>query len=247
MEIRLKHIRPDNWSGVNRFKSCTDALGPYLTRSGNIYTGLTREDETRLGEALGYDLRKSSKFWDTFRVRIGDGDAVFNTDDPADELKILFLKGHKRVKASINELKSTANYYLSNAEEEASTFNEINRLKRRAMSEFDKMKPAEWRKALRILGLNSANVSDSVAEDRLFALVERNPQHFINRWVENEARATEFLIKEAQANDVIRKNGNTYLYNTISLGMSIDDVILFLENGENSDIKAEIINLTTKK
>lgn len=247
MEIRLKHLRPDNWSGVNRFKNCTDALGPYLTRSGNIYTGLTRDDEKRLGEALGYDLRKNSKFWETFRIRIGDGDAVFQSDDPADELKILFLKGHKRVKSSIHEMKSTANYYISDMEEEASTFNEINRLKRRAMREFDKLKIADIRKALRIMGISAQNVSDSVAEDRLFSLVERNPQHFISRWVDNQNRATEFLVKEAMSQNIINKAGNTVSYNTLTLGYSVEDAILFLDNGENSDIKAEIINMTTKK
>jgi len=247
MEIRLKHIKPDNWSGVNRFDGCNHALGPYLTRSGNLYTGLTKEDETRLGEALGYDLRKGSKFWDSFRVRIGDGDVILNDQDPADELRLLFLKGHKEVKKSIHEMKATANYYLSNVEEEATVFNEVNRLKRRAMREFDKLKPADIKKALRILGLNAHNVSDSVAEDRLFSIVERNPQHFINRWVDNDNRNTEYLVKEALANDAIRKSGNTYMYNSITLGHSTEDAVSFLNSGENSDIKAEIVNLTKKK
>jgi len=247
MEVRLKHIRPERWSGVYRFPNCNDALGPYLTRSGSLYTGLTKEDEERLGNTLGYDLRKSSDFWVTFRIRVGSEDLIFDGDDPEDELKLLFLKGHKRVKASITDVKAGTDYYLSNPEEEADTFNEANRLKRKANIEFAKLKAADIKKALRIYGLKSDNVSDAVAEDRLYSLLETNPQHFLDKWVNNKHRATEYLIKEAMAQDVVRKSGNSYLYNTITLGYSLGDAIAFIDSGENSDIKAEIINVTTKK
>lgn len=247
MEIRLKHIRPDRWSGVRRFPNCTDALGPYYTRSGSLYTGLTKEDETRLGEALGYDLRRSSSFWETFRIRIGSEDIIFDISDPADELKYKFLKGHKRVKASISDYKAGADYYLSNPEEEAVTYNNYNEVKTTAVVEFTKLKPSDIKKALRIYGYKSDDMSEAVAKNKLFTLLENNPQHFLDKWVDNKHRATEYLLKEAMANDVIRKSGNTYSYGTITLGYSLTDAISFIDNGENSDIKAEIVNLTTKK
>lgn len=245
MEIKLKAIHKNKWAGINRFPSCTDALGPYLTRSGSVYTGLTRDDEKRLGEILGYDLRKSSSFWNDFRIRIGQEDIVLDLEDPADELKYIFLKNHKRVKKSIHEFNAGADYYLSNPEEEATTFNEVNRMKRRAVKEFDKMKPADIRKALRLYGYNAKGMSDSVCEDRLYTLVENNPKHFFTKWVENKHRATEFLVKEAQAKDVVKKANNTYSFGSITLGHSLEDAISFIDNGENSDIKAEIINATT--
>ena len=52
MEVRIKHLKANNWSGQTRYPNCFDALGPYFTRSGMIYTGLTKEDATRLGEIL---------------------------------------------------------------------------------------------------------------------------------------------------------------------------------------------------
>lgn len=242
MEIRLKPIEANNWSGIERYPNCNEALGPYYTRSGAIYTGLTRDDEKRLGELLGYDLRKGSSFWDTFRIRVGTENVVLDLDAPEDELKYLFLKGHKRVKGSVTESKAGANYYLHNPEEEANVFNEVNRIKRKAIKEFDKLKAVDIKKALRLYGYKSDNISDSVAEDRLYALVEQNPQHFFDKWVDNKNRATEFLIKEAVAKNVIRKQKNIHYFGTITLGKTLEDAIAYLDNAENGDIKASIIN-----
>jgi len=242
MEIRIKPIQANNWSGIQRYPGCNDTIGPYLTRSGTVYTGLTRDDEKRLGDTLGYDLRKSSKFWETFRIKIGTEDVVLDLNDPADELKYLFLKGHKKVKGTVLEYKATADYYVHNPEEEATTFNEINRTKRAAIKEFDKLKPADIRKALRIYGYKSTNVSDAVAEDNLFKLVEQNPKHFFSKWVDNKNRATEYLLKEALAKNVIRKSNNVYYYGALTLGNTTEAAILYIDSGENSDIKASIIN-----
>jgi len=242
MEIRLKPISANDWSGIQRYPNCYDALGPYLTRSGSIYTGLTKEDEKRLGDDLGYDLRKNSSFWDTFRIKVGTEDVVLDLEDPADELKYIFLKSHRRVKATLTENKATANYYLHNPDQEAEVFNDNNRLKRKASKEFDKLKPVDIRKALRLFGFNSVNVSDAVAEDRLYAIMERNPAHFISKWVDNKHCATEFLLKEAQAQNVVKKNKNSFLYESITLGNTLEEAILFIDNAENSDIKASILN-----
>ena len=242
MEVRLKPLQANPWSGMDRYPNCSDVLRPYFTRTGRVYTGLTREDEKRLGDILGIDLRPGSSFWDTFRITVGKETVVLDLDRPEDELKYLFLKGHKRVKGSIDEKKASANYYLHNPEEEAGIFNKVNRIKRKAIATFDKMKPEEWKKALRLYGENANNLSDAVAEDRLMARIEQNPEHFFKVWVDNKNRQTEYLIKEAIAKSVIRKTKNIHYFGTITLGNTLEDSIAYLDNPENSDIKASIIN-----
>jgi len=247
MEVKIKHITSQDWSGVTRYPNCYDALGPYFTRSGRIYTGLSKEDAERLGEILGLELGPNSNFWDSFRVRMGSGDLFLDTSDPYDELKYLFLKGHKRVASSIDDRKPTAHYYISNEAKEAEKKNEYNRLKRKAYKEFDKMSNSEIRKALRLYGYKADDVSDSVAEDRLATLLEQNPQRFFDKWVNNKHRMTEFLIKEAVAKNVVRKNKNIYSYGTTTLGRTLEEAIDYLDNKENSEIKATILNETTVK
>ena len=242
MEVKIKHITRQDWSGVTRYPNCYDALGPYFTRSGRIYTGLSPEDAERLGEILGLELGPGSEFWDTFRVRIGSGDLFLDTTDPYDELKYLFLKNHKRVASSLDDRKPTAHYYISNEQEESAKKNAYNRLKRKAYKEFDKMSSEEIRKALRLYGYKAEGVSDSVAEDRLATLLEQNPQRFFDKWVNNEHRMTEFLLKEAVAKNIVRKNKNIYTYGTTTLGKNLDEAIQYLDDKENSELKATILN-----
>ena len=249
MEVKLKHLRTNEWSGQTRYPNCFDALRPYFTRSGRIYTGLTKEDEDRLSETLGEDLRPSSDFWTTFHIRVGSETIVLRPeDDPMDELKYLFLKGgHKRVAKSINDRKPTANYYLSIAEEEAKVSNDYSRLKRKAYKEFDKMSAEEIKKCLRIYGIKADNVGDSVAEDRLVNLLEQNPARFFEKWVDNKHRMTEYLIKDAIAKGVVKKNKNIHSYGTTTLGNTLEDAIAYLDSPTNSDIKSAIINDTNNK
>ena len=159
-----------------------------------------------------------------------------------DELKYLFLKGHKRIAESISDRKPTANYYISVADLEAEVSNTYNRLRRKAYKEFDKMSAEEVKKCLRIYGIKSDGVSESVAEDRLTNLIEQNPQKFFEKWVENKNRMSEYLLKDAVSKNVVKKNKNMYTYGTTTLGNTQEDAILFLDNPINSDIKTTIIN-----
>lgn len=245
MEVRVKFRKAPSMPGApHRYPNCSDALGAYYTRTGRIYTGLTPEDEKRLGDALGYDLRSGSSFWDSFRIRISSETIVLKPEeDPMDELKYLFLKSHKYVAASITDMsKPNATYYLSIAEEEAKVSNEYNKVKRNAYREFDKMKPEDVKKCLRIYGYSTDAISDSVAEDRLMTLIENNPLNFFKRWVDNKVRASEFLLKEGVSKNIIRKNKNIYTYGATTLGYTLEDAIAYIDSPENSDIKTTIIN-----
>jgi len=247
MRIILRSISRHPWSGIIRYRNCQDALGTYFTRSGRVYTGLEKEDEERLGEALSLDLRSTSDFWNTFRIRIADEDVILDTTDAMDELKYLFLKGHKRVSPSLSERKPTANYVLINQEKEAEKSNEYNRTKRKALAKLDGMTSNEMAKALRIYGYRTENITSEVIENRLSELVEDNPNKFFEKWVDNSHRQTEWLVKEAIAKNVIRKNKNLHKYGTETLGNSLEETIYYLDNPENQDIKKTIIDETEVK
>ena len=247
MEVRIKHIRSQEWSGIHKYPNCSDIFRPYFTRSGRIHTGISSEEEERLGDILGENLKPSSDFWKSFTIRLGSEDVILNTEDPFDELKYIFLKNHKRVSKSIDHILPGTQYYISVKEEEAKQSNSRSRGRRKAYSEFDKMSPEDMRKALRIYGYKAKGLSDEVAEQRLSTLLEANPEKFFEKWVNNEHRVTEFLIKEAIAKNIVRKNKNIYSYGTTTLGNTLEAAILFIDDKENSDIKATIINETDIK
>jgi hypothetical protein len=250
MEVILRPLRRNDWAGVHKYKSCVDFIGTYFTRSGQIYTGLTAEEarviEEKLQKPVG-SLAPSSEFWSTFFIRVGNKDVFLNLDDPFDELKYLFLKSHKRIASGYTDTNPTANYVLINKESEAQQANKYNQMKRKAIKEFDKLTSADMKKALRLYGHRSDNISAELVEGKLFELVERDPMKFLERWVENKRRETEFLIQEAISKNVLRRNKSEYKYGSDTIGHTLEDSISYLDSPEHRDLKAIIINEVNSK
>ena len=231
MWVILRPLGKNAWSGIKNYRHCTDTIGPYLTRSGRTYTGLTKEDADRLGAELGLDLSPSSDFWlEWSAIKAGNKDLYFNTDDAMDELRYLFLRNHKRVAGSIFERKSTADYVLINKEEEAKKANVFSKLKRRAFREFDRLSTEDIRRCLRLFGHNASSMGNEQAENLLSDLVEGNPQKFIELWVDNKDRDIAFVIETALSKNVLRKTKNVYRYGS--------DII----DPKNQDLKMAIMS-----
>jgi len=242
MKVILRPLVKDQWSGIIKFRNCHEDLGSYFTRSGRLYTGLTDADAERLGDRLNLDLRTGSEFWKTFFIRTSGKDMILETEDAMDELKYLFLKSHKRVKSSVFEHKATANFVLINEHEEARKSNVHNKAKRQAMRELDKMSTEDIKKALRIYGKRAENLTAEVAENKLFEIVEGDPQGFLNKWVNNETRETQYLIERAIGENIIRRNKRQYSYGTEVIGYGIEDAILYLEDPKNQELRMTIIS-----
>lgn len=249
MQVILRPLGWNKWSGILKYKNCFDDLGPYLTRSGAMYTGLAIDDEKRLGQLLSVDLSKNptNPFWINFRIRTSVNDIILNTEDPMDELRYLFCKGHKRVKNSLLENKATADFVLINRDDEAKVENSFNRTKRDAIKEFDKLTPTEIRKALRLFGYNADSMSSEVAENRLYTFVEANPEKFLDKWVNNKSREIETLIETAVSKNIIRKNKNIYKYGSEIIGHSLEDTVGFLTSPNNQDIRLAVMSACDTK
>jgi len=165
MKVILRPIGGASWpQGVKKYRNCYEDIGPYFTRSGRIYTGLSKLDEVRLGDLLAEDLNANSDFWKNYSIRTSGKDYYLDLEDAGDELKYLFLKNHKRVKGSFAERKATANFVLVNKDEEARKTNVYNRTKRQASSAFDDLTPDEMRKCLRLYGHNGDTLSKTLRE-----------------------------------------------------------------------------------
>lgn len=244
MKAKLTFKKKDPWSGFSIYENCQHAIGPYIMRSGARYTGLNKDTATRerLEEELGLDLKSNSKYWDTFAVFLGERDIVLDTSIPEDELKYIFLKGHKRVAFGLNDRKASTDYVLLQHEEEAKEANVKARLIRRAISEFDKLSLNEMRKALRLFGYNSASTNSEVVENTLFTLVEENPSKFLSIWVDNKSKDTQFLIEEACGKGVLRKTGTVYKYGSDIVGHTLEQAIDYLENPANQDLKGVLLS-----
>ena len=97
MKVILRPIGWNKWSGIIKYKNCFEDLGSYYTRSGSLYTGLSKEDEVRLGEKLGLDLAQGSEYWKNFFIRTSVSDIILDTDDPMDELKYIITNRIEKI------------------------------------------------------------------------------------------------------------------------------------------------------
>lgn len=250
MVVELKIKKKNPWAGLVKYKACFDYIAPYYTRSGSIYTGLTPEDEKYYEKALGYPegtLARTSDFWTTFCVKVGTRSVILDDSYPRQAMIIKFLSGHKRVATSLDKLDAGKDYLLINREAEAIENNRLNKLRRDAIKEFDKLSLDQMRKCLRILGIGGSNMSNEVVESTLFSRVDKNPKEFFEKWVDNKSKETEFLLEEAIAKGVIRKERTQYYYGTEMFADSLQDAIAYLDAKKNQDLKLSIINQVENK
>ena len=250
MVVELKIKKKNPWAGLLKYKHCFDYIAPYFTRSGSIYTGLTPEDERYFEKALGYPeghLAKTSEFWTTFCVKVGTRGLVLDDQFPLQALQIKFLSGHKRVATSLDKLSAGKDYLLINREAEAIQKNKQNSLRRDAIKAFDTLSLDDMRKCLRLFGIRADNMSNELVESTLFNLVDKQPKRFFDKWVNNKSKDTEFLLEQAIAKGVIRKDKTHYFYGTDMFADSLVDAIAYLDNKKNQDLKLAIINETNNK
>lgn len=250
MVVELKIRKKNPWAGLLKYNHCFDYVAPYYTRSGSIYTGLTPEEEKYFEKALGYEdgtLAKGSSFWDTFCVRVGAHSVILDDQFPRQAMMIKFLEGHKRVATSLDKLTAGKDYLLINRQAEAIEQNKLNKQRRDAIKDFDKLSLEDMRKCLRLFGVSANNMSNELVESTLFALVDKNPKRFFDLWVNNKNKETQFLIEEALTKGVLRKDRTQYYYGTEMLADSLQDCIAYLDNKKNQDLKLSIINQIENK
>lgn len=250
MVVELKIKKKNPWAGLVKYKGCFDYIAPYWTRSGMRYTGLTPEDEEYFEKALGYEkgtLARSSDFWINYSVKIGARTVILDDSIPRQAMAIKFLSGHKRVATSLDKFTAGKDYLLINRQAEAIETNRINKLRRDAIKEFDKLSLDQMRKCLRLFGLNGERMSNELVESTLFNLVDKQPKKFFDLWVNNKSKETQFILEEAIAKGVIRKDRTQYYYGTELFADSLDDAIAYLDAKKNQDLKLSIINQMENK
>lgn len=94
---------------------------------------------------------------------------------------------------------------MINRDSEAEEANKINKIKREAYREMDKMSIEDMRKCLRLYGIKSDTMSNELIEAKLTEQIEESPKKFIMKWVENPNKEINFVIEEAIAKNIIRK------------------------------------------
>ena len=100
----------------------------------------------------------------------------------------------------------------------------------------------DMRKCLRLFGIKSDTMSNELIEAKMTEQIENSPKNFMMKWVENPNKEIHFVIEEAISKNIIRKNRANYYFGTDLIGNGLDDVVAYLKDKKNNDIKMAILN-----
>ena len=158
------------------------------------------------------------------------------------ELQYFFLKGHKNVADSVSHITPSTDYVIIDKDLEATENNRVNKIKRNAYKEMDKMSLDDMRKCLRLLGYKSDSMSSEVIEEKIAECIEKDVTKFTNVWLNNANKEINFIIEEALSKNILRKNRASYYFGTDLIGTGLDDVIAYLKDKKNQDIYLSIMS-----
>lgn len=248
--VIVKAIKRDTWSGFLRFNNTKDYITPLYDETGTIVTGLTTEDEKRLGEALKKDLTVNSDYWHDYKIIMTDRDKTLYIDTPEGELAYKFILAHKKVANSELDRFNWpyADYMIYNEEGEAKVKNEKFSIKRKAMTEFNKLSVDQMRDILKLYPGHTKleSVTADVIESRLFELMEADPAKF-NDFVGDKKLDMKVLLKDLVNAKILRKNKSAYYYGTDNIGHDEESTITYLEDPQNQGLLVAVKKELEKK
>jgi len=248
--VKVKRAKKNGW-GSNVLKAFTGArtrLGVQIDRYGNQVTGLTKDDESRLEEAMGFEkghLKKGSvaglvpqvNFWTTFTVDFIDTDTlILDTSIPEHELQYKVLMSRTDIAKDLNDLKNKPNalFVLFNDDEEAEKANVRGKSKRLAYTIFEGLSPEDMRNMLLLYGETSDSSSNAVVENKLEKYMEDDYAKFVQTANDSNLKDKVFITKLQKAG-IIRKSGQQFIEEGTGehLAYSLDEFVTFLKDKKN--------------
>lgn len=249
--VIVKPIKRSTWGGQIRYKNTKDSLAPMFDKTGTIITGLTIEDQERLGKLLQKDLSPASKFWWEYRVLMTDKPREFNKDNPEHELAIKFLMADKRVANSQDELDKGeypyASYVIYDEEKAAIEKNKEFTVKRKAVAEFAKLSIDQMIDLLKLYPgyVNMTSVTPDVIESNLYQKLEDNPARFLVLTSDKKLDMKIFL-KDLVNAKILRKNKSAFYYGEDFIGHDEESTITFLDDPQHQSLKIDLASQIKK-
>ena len=252
--VIVKALKAHSWSGFHRFPKCKDTVIAQYGRAGYA-TGLTPEEEGRLEKLLHLDagkLNRFSDYWQDYTVILTDKEKVLKLDRPKDFLDYKILSASEKVANSVNDTADwpKATYVLYDAEEDAKKDNLKVKEKRKAYKIFNGMTISEMRDVLKVMGKQASNASDTLIENTLNDIVEKQPAEFIDIIGVDDFK-TRVFINDLVSINALRIRGGHYMLGDTALGHDLESTVLFLNEPKNQDIvlslKAKLQGKTYKK
>lgn len=235
------------------------------SKTGLVITGLTeleaREFEQSMGLKTGslspYNMkivdRDSGEFsWVNFFIKIPKEGLVINASrSDKDKLYLKLLQAGSRVAKSTFDLANGVNsvYYeliLTSVEEEAKVTKRIQNIKKTAYAEASKMSINDWIDFLASFEEGRHKVSKDhspdVIEARLFEIVDKQPDKFLETINDPHYKTKIFLFKCISAQLIYKQGSKFILANGGDIiGNSLQEAIINLQSDDYNSVKVSLL------
>lgn len=249
MIVKVKRVKKNGWlNGLKSYSGAKTRVGVVVDSQGNQVTGLTKEDEHRLEEALGHDrgyLKKGNlrdenlnNFWTSHTVDfLEDQVLVLDTEDPLQELDYLMLKAQKKVAKNMAELRTNgfAQFVIFNEEDEAAGENKRGKNKRMASNLFEELSTNDMKNILMLYGRPSDSTSPVMIENQLMKLMEDDPAEFLVHSKDPNMKSKVFVLELVKAGVLAKKGGAFVEYGDDTvIAYSMDEMVKYLDAKANN-------------
>jgi hypothetical protein len=260
MLVEVRPIESTKWHGKEGAESFTrpKKLQALVNAETMQYaTGLTPEEEKELGKILKQDLSPQYNpetphvFWDSpmASIKLENNTMFFNNEIPLEKVKIKIMKASKFVANSQKELEDglfpEATHVIHDEAEEAEIIASKVSLQNKAVIEVAKLSKDKKIELILILddsGKNLKGQSDNFVTVAIDKIVKAKPTEVLRHIsMDSKELTNHAVVIEALQKSVLKREGHKILYHDSLLGMDILDVVQYLGEDENQDLRLRIM------
>jgi len=258
MKIEVRPIEKSTWHGKKGEESFSRPKTLQALVDGEkleYATGLTKEEEEEYSKILKQDLSKQFNpeaphpFWDSkmTRVKLENHTQFFSTENPLEYIKIKLMKASKYVANSVAEYEEGKFPEAHHVIHDQAAENEVKaskiQIKKKAIIESNKLSKTRQVQLVMVLaGKNLKNESTDFIEVEIDKLIEadaRKVVEFVTK--DKEYVAVQALILECLQKNVLKKVGHKILYHDSVLGVDVYDVVDYLKDPKNQELKLRLL------
>ena len=258
MKIEVRPIERKTWhnrTGKDSFTRPKTLQALVNADTLEYATGLDEEETKKYGEIFKQDLSKMYNpdaphpFWDskTPRIKLENHTMFFDTDKPLDFVKWKIMRDSKYVANSMLEYEEGAFPEATHVIFDEARANEVKaskiQIRKKAIIESNKLSKTRQVQMIMVLaGKNAKNESTDFLEVEIDKLIEKDAKAVVDFIMKDkEFVAMESLILECLQKNVLKKVGHKILYHDSVLGVDIYDVVKYLNDAKNQELKLRLL------
>jgi hypothetical protein len=259
MKVEVRPIERKTWhgkTGAENFKRPIKIKALVDAANMEYASGLSPEEVEKYGKLLNQNLNPSynpgepHEFWDSSlgTISLENATMFFDSTKTMDFIKVRIMKASKYVANSMSEYEKglwpEATHVIFDESEEVAVKAKKVELKKQAVIQSANLSKDKKIELILILsGKNLKGKSDNFVEVELDKLVDKQAREVVRHiGMDSEDATLHAVVIEALQKSVLRKVGHKVLYHDHVIGSDELDVVAYLKDSENQDLKLRIMS-----